>query len=418
MDDKSMTETAESSAECESSPLVSIVVLAYNHLDYTRQCVESICRYTPPINYELITVDNGSSDGTKEYFEGLPHAKKISFPENIGVCKALNYGFRAAEGKYTMYLSNDIVVTAHWLENLLACMESDPKIGMVVPICDASCNYQQISLPHQTMEELQQKAEQYNVSNPGLWEDKLKLLTYAAFYRTDLLQKIGGLDEDFNPGSYDDDAICFTLRRMGYRIVLARDTFVHHYGNLTFKDEYAKDRSLSYRNRALFFQKFHADPYLAGLIDYNVVSLPSYSGKESVDILGIGSSYGMTILQMKNVCRTHGSKNISLYYLSDIAWTQTDLATICEKTAVGNDPVNFSSGRSYDYIVVEKEPGTINDLPRYFTALYGLLNVGGQIVCTADQPQTLYAILGTMYSLGAVLQNQQNYRYLCFSKQV
>ncbi len=63
-----------------ASPLVSIVVLAYNQLEYTKQCIESISRYTSHIDYELITVDNGSSDGTREYFNGLPHARRSASP--------------------------------------------------------------------------------------------------------------------------------------------------------------------------------------------------------------------------------------------------------------------------------------------------------------------------------------------------
>ena len=57
-------------------PLVSLVVLAYNNVKYTRECVESIYRHSSQLNFELITVNNGSTDGTEEYFSSLPHKKK------------------------------------------------------------------------------------------------------------------------------------------------------------------------------------------------------------------------------------------------------------------------------------------------------------------------------------------------------
>lgn len=399
------------------SPLVSVVVLAYNHLDCTRACIESIFRYTEGIDYELIAVDNGSSDGTKEYLGSLENVRTIFFPENIGVCKALNRGFAAARGTFTMYLSNDTVVTRNWLRNLLVCME-DPKVGMVVPVCDASCNYQQIVLPHKTMEELQLAAERYNVSNPALWEERMALLTYAALYRTELLRKTGGLDEDFNPGSYDDTAISFTIRRMGYKILLAKDTFIHHEGNLTFRKEYEKDNTLMRRNMNLFLRKFDADPYLSALIDFDVLDLLTFTGAENVNILGIGESYGSTVLQLKNLCRSAGSKNAALYYLSGQPIAMTDLRTVCDECLAGGpeDAAALFGGRRYDYIVVESDSRALGKPEEFFSSVYGMLRPGGRLVCTAADPQALYSVMGILHQLGAEFSGQIRYYYLCFQK--
>nr|WP_319487154.1 glycosyltransferase [uncultured Caproiciproducens sp.] len=404
----------------EKAPLASIVVLAYNHLEYTKQCIESIYRYTSHIDFELITIDNGCSDGTREYFESLLNKKKISFPENIGVCKAFNSGFKIAEGKYILNISNDIVVTTHWLDNLLICMDTDPKIGMVVPICDASCNYQQITLPYQTMDEMQSAAERYNISNPDLWEERLKLSNYAGIYRGELLKALGGFDEDFNPGSYDDDAICFSIRRIGYKVILAKDTFVHHFGARTFNEEYEKDKNLLIRNKSLFIRKFGVNPYVAGTIDYNVLNLLSYSGAYNVDILGIGRSYGTTVLQLKNTCRSHGSKNVRLYYLSEQMYNMVELRTICNECICApiKDIQLYFASRLYDYIIVESSFDSLPDKEDFFTDLYRHLKADGKIVCTAPNQAALYEIMGIFSRLGANFDGQIHYYYLCFSKPV
>jgi GT2 family glycosyltransferase len=404
--------------ELAVSPLVSIVVLAYNYLAYTRQCVESISRHTSHIDHELITVNNGSSDGTEEYFNGLPHAKKISFPENIGVDKAFNHGIRAASGRYVAIVSNDIVVTARWLDNMLICMEADPKIGLVVPVCNASCNYQQMNIPCSTMDEIQRFAEGWNVSDPRKWEERLKLCTYAFLCRKEILDALGGFDEDFNPGSYDDDAICFSVRRMGYKVIFAKDAFVHHYGLRSFNAEYEKDPSLMMRNKRLFMAKFRAEPYVAGLIDFNVLNLLTCNGADGVNILGVGKSYGTTPLQLKNVCKARGSKDIRLYYLSENAICMTDLKTICDDCCLGGfeDVEARFGGRRYDYIVVESESGLMRDRAAAFTSLYGLLKPGGQLVCTAESPGLLSEIDGLFSRLGASLSGRLNDTYLCFKK--
>ena len=303
--------------------------------------------------------------------------------------------------------------------DLVMGMESDPKIGMAVPVCDASCNYQQITLPYQTMDEMQSLAASYNVSNPNLWEERLKLITYTGIYRTDLQKVLGGFDEDFNPGCYDDDAICFSIRRMGYKVIFAKDTFVHHFGSRSFNEEYAKDNTLQYRNRNLFIRKFGVNPYEVGVIDFNVLNLLNYDGASGMNILGIGKSFGTTLLQLKNVCKSYGSKDIGLYYLSEQEGSMIELKTICDDCAHGSvDDVQERFGsRSYDYIVVESESRTLQNKEALFTTLYGLLNTGGQLVCTAANATILYEIMVTLARLGANFDRQlNNYYYLCFSK--
>ena len=399
-------------------PAASLVVIAYNHLDYTRQCIESIYKYTSHIDFELITINNGSSDGTEEYFNSLPNQKKISFPENIGVCKAINRGFDMAEGNYTLNISNDIVVTTRWLDNLLACMETDARIGMAVPVCNASCNYQQIPVPYGTMEQMQAFAERFNRSDPHKWEERLKLSTYLGIYRTELQKSLHGFDEDFNPGSYDDDAICFNIRRMGYKVVLARDTFVHHFGARTFNAEYAKDPALAIRNKILFIQKFAVDPYVAGLMDSDVLDLFSYDGTANKNILAIGSSYGGTALQVKNVCRYFGGDNIRLYYLSERPSNMTELKTICDGCAFC--PLEeLESGlgqRTYDYILLESTTHALPGWKNAVKSLYRLLAPGGQLLCTAANGEVFRELVMLLLDAGANLKKHSKGYYLLFQK--
>lgn len=403
----------------ETTPLVTIVVLAYNHLDYTKLCIENLFRYTSHIPFELILINNGSSDGTEAFFSGIPDAIKISFPENIGVDKAINWGFRMARGKYTLNLSNDIVVTYHWLDNLIACMESDEKIGMVVPVCSASSNSQQVTFPFQTLDEMQQIARTYNVSNPNLWEERMKLVTYTCLFPTELQKALGGFDEDFNPGAYDDDAISFRIRRMGYKLILARDTYVHHFGSVTFNGEYAKN-NLAQRNLNLFMKKFGVHPWQAAFMDFNVVNLFQYGGQDSVNILGIGRSFGSTLLQMKNMCRNRGSKEVNLYYLSEFEENLTDLNTVCKfsiHAGINELPPQLNE-INFDYIVVESESDKMPDPEPFFKIVAGLLSDNGQMVCTAANKELSDRILSTCTSAGLVPQGSIRDYYFCYARQV
>lgn len=376
-------------------PLVSIVVTAYNHLDYTRQCIDCLYKYTSHIPFELILVNNGSTDGTEEYFASIKDAKRITFEQNIGVDTAVNSGFAIASGRYTLNLSNDILVTHRWLDNLLACIESDPRIGMVVPVCNASSGYQQVNLGYRTIEEMHEKAAEFNkVSDPSKWEDRLRLITYTCLFPTALQKQLGGFDEDFNPGGFDDDAISFRIRRMGYRLVLAGDAFVHHFGSVTFSAEYTKSNLLE-RNRKLFFEKFGVDAWSVTSIDFNVLLLTDCSRKGHINILGVGESCGATLLQMKNYYRRQGQDDVELHYLAQKESQLPDLKTICQKAVcapVGQLMTQFGN-KQYDQIVVESETHMLENPPELFRQLKGLLAPGGQLIFTCTQIKTFLPIL-------------------------
>ncbi|MBN2298378.1 MAG: glycosyltransferase, partial [Deltaproteobacteria bacterium] len=121
-------------------PLVSIITLTWNQLEYTKKCLESIKMYTPE-QHELIIIDNGSSDATpeflKRYAELHANVQLILNDENLGFAAGNNRGIEKAQGKYILFLNNDTVVTEGWLSRMIAHLERYPEAGMVGPVSNA-----------------------------------------------------------------------------------------------------------------------------------------------------------------------------------------------------------------------------------------------------------------------------------------
>lgn len=400
------------------TPLVSIVVLAYNHLDYTKLCIESLFKYTSHIDYELITIDNGSTDGTKEFFQSLPNEKKISFDENIGVDKAINYGYRIAEGKFTINVSNDLILTTNWLDNLLICMDSDERIGMVAPVSSYSSNYQQVNLGYKDLDEMQEMAKAFNVSAPEKWEERLRLITYTCLIRTDLQKKLGGFDEAYNPGGFDDDDLCFKVRRMGYKLILATDTFVHHFGSVTFQVEYSKNDILV-KNRRLFLERYGVDVWGACFVDFNLLKLAELNKKDPIDILGVGLSCGATLLQLKNRLRAKGCYDTRLWYASEGKKNLRDLQTICEACAYFEDgnPAELYRDQIFDYIIVESDSNKIENCEVFFGGLHKLLKPGGQLIFTIANPKVFLDIFSVLMPKNlSDMKNVNNYYFSVVKK--
>lgn len=125
---------------------LSIIVVAFNKLDYTKMCVESLLKHLPQdISYELILVNHGSSDGTKEYFESIHPDKQLDIKVNGG---GLNAIVRIVEGKYTLITSNDVIIADHAIDNLYRCMESDESIAWAVSTTSNLCNFKCVMCHH------------------------------------------------------------------------------------------------------------------------------------------------------------------------------------------------------------------------------------------------------------------------------
>ncbi len=100
-------------------PDCSITFACYNQLDYTRQCVDSRVRHGFDLSQAAV-VDNASQDGTPEYLASLPLGARIANHKNLGCGVAWNQGALALQGEWTVVMNNDVVVSAGWLDNLIA----------------------------------------------------------------------------------------------------------------------------------------------------------------------------------------------------------------------------------------------------------------------------------------------------------
>jgi O-antigen biosynthesis protein len=131
-------------------PKISIIVLSYNNLPYTRLCLESIIENTSYPNYEIIVVDNASEKSTVKYLKSvkasLGNFILILNDENLGFSKANNQGFAISAGEYIVFLNNDTIVTPGWVHGLLYHLQKNPSAGMVGPVTNSIGNEAKIDV--------------------------------------------------------------------------------------------------------------------------------------------------------------------------------------------------------------------------------------------------------------------------------
>src|SRR5262249_10340775 len=224
-------QSPKNSAEKER-PLVSIVIPVWNELEFTRRCLAAIQKTTQQ-PYEIIVVNNGSTDGTTEYLNQLTgKVKVVNHPENVGFVQGCNSGAKEARGKYILLLNNDTEPQTGWLEALVETLEADETVGAV----GAKLIY-----PNGKLQEAGGICFQDGTAwNFGKHDDPdkpeysyLREACYCSaaclLVRRDLWEKIGGFDERYSPAYWEDTDLAFSIRNLGYRVMFQpRSKVVHH----------------------------------------------------------------------------------------------------------------------------------------------------------------------------------------------
>jgi GT2 family glycosyltransferase/SAM-dependent methyltransferase len=222
----------------ERFPLVSLLVVTYNSREFLEPFLDSLRRNTSYPCYEVIVVDNHSSDGSagdlKRYAEADPHIRLHCLQENLGFAGGNNFAARMAEGEYIVLLNPDTILTAEWLERLMRPLETDPGIGMVAPVTNFSGNETKVNADYMWLSEMEEFAAERRAARSGETFEVDVIPLFCGLLRRKLWDEVGGLDESFKVGTFEDDDFSLRVRKAGYRLVTAEDCFIHHFGNGSF----------------------------------------------------------------------------------------------------------------------------------------------------------------------------------------
>jgi len=223
----------------KDEPLVSIVMLTFNALEYTKKCLASISAHTPE-NHEIIFVDNGSSDGTVEFLKGLmaenSHYLLIENVANRGFSAGNNQGAAAARGKFLLLLNNDVLVADGWLSGLIRSLDASNRIGAVGPITNSISGLQRVAtVPYTNESGFPAFAAEVLRLNKGKLTPRRRIAGFAMLMRKTVYDELGGLDESFGNGNFEDDDFCLRLRGKGYALMVDESIYIHHFGSQTFK---------------------------------------------------------------------------------------------------------------------------------------------------------------------------------------
>ncbi len=263
--------------------LVSIIILTFNQLKHTKLCLKSIKEHTQQ-PHELIIVDNGSTDGTmdylREYVGNHTNTRVVSNAENLGFAAGNNQGLAVAKGDYLLLLNNDTIVTEGWLTRLLSVFDRYPEAGIVGPVSSNISGPQLVTdASYQTLEQMHRFARKWSAEHRGQTTELLRVVGFCLLAKREVVERIGGLYEEYGSGNFEDDDFCLRARAAGYKALIARDSFVHHTGSQTFRGAGIDYRQSLERNWEIFKKRWKLPEYLpygSYSVDLSRVELSQY----------------------------------------------------------------------------------------------------------------------------------------------
>jgi len=246
--------------------MVSIIIPNYNGEDLLYNCINSIYKNISIKDFEIIVVDNGSTDNSiNRVKSNFQNVEIISSNSNLGYSGGCNLGATHASGKYLLFLNNDTEHSNEWIEKLVYFLDSNSKIAAVQPkilnihnkklfdyaggaggFIDKFCfPFVQGRIFH-TLEE---DHNQYNNPSRIFWASG------AAFMiRSNIFKTLEGFDKVYFAYMEEID-LCWRAQAMGYKIYSVPDSFVYHYGKQTIKENTIKSHYLNHRNSWILFFK-------------------------------------------------------------------------------------------------------------------------------------------------------------------
>ncbi len=227
---------------------VSIIIVSWNVKDLLQKCVESIQQYSSNISYEIIVVDNASTDGTAEMIQQFPEVTYIQNNTNAGFAKANNQGITQAQGEYILLLNPDTEFTENTIEQcigrfdgtvgVIGCQLHNPDGSIQLSVRRFPTFLSQLAILFKIHKIFPFVLHNYLAKDFDYTKEAEVDQVMGAFMciPKKVLDTVGLLDEDFFIW-FEEVDLCRRIKQAGFTILYYPDTSIIHHGGTSFAQQ-------------------------------------------------------------------------------------------------------------------------------------------------------------------------------------
>lgn len=268
----------------------------------TQKCIESLRSNLLSDSYEIIVVDNASTDGVTSWLEMQPDIKLIKSDVNLGFPKGCNVGINASTPDNDIFLlNNDTRITPNALFWLRMGLYTHDTTGATGSVSNYTGTTQLIDVFYTSIDDYQRFGYLNNQIMDNPLEESTILCGFAMLIKRSALNKTTLLSEELSPGYFDDDDISFQLKSAGYSLYVCHNSFIYHAGSQSFSKvdtDYLLE--ISKKNRTFMYNKWHFDSVCnrVGNKVYDTIK-PTNS---DMHVLEINAHAGANYAHLKYIC--------------------------------------------------------------------------------------------------------------------
>ncbi len=358
-------------------PKTAIIILSWNLLDFTRQCIDSIRKTTSSDDVQIIVVDNASTDGSVEWLKSQDDLIVRYNDENEGFPRGCNQGIELADPEYDIYLLNNDTILPHnalfWLK--IGLYEND-SVGATGSFSNYAANLQIVEEQFDTPDQVMEYAYKHNVPLMYPYDPKIWLVGYSMLIRRIVLDEIGLLDEMFSPGNSEDVDLGIRIRLAGYENYACRNSVILHFGSKSFSKLGNDYKEMMIKNLDKLRSKYgidlqyylHPRRELAAYIDREV--------EAPIKVLEFGCGTGATLAYIRSrfpYAEVHGVEIVS--EMAKVATSVGDV--ICDNLETMEFP--WEDG-FFDYCIMGDVLEHLHEPAEVLRRLHRVINPDGKIL--------------------------------------
>lgn len=243
------------------SEAVTVVLLTWNALEYTRRCLQSLRAVATDAELRIVVVDNGSRDQTLAYLAGLDGITVVANAENLGFAKGVNAGLAAAPEGDVVLLNNDVVIDSPgWVDRLRATAHGAPDIGIVVcrlTGADGRLQHAGTFMPRSTFRGEQIGGGEVDVGQHALVHEVDGGVAAVMYLRRDCLDDVRGMDPTYF-SYFEDTDLCLRAQGAGWRVMYDGTVSLLHHGNVSTRENHVQLSEMFEESRATFMARWAA----------------------------------------------------------------------------------------------------------------------------------------------------------------